>query len=341
MKQLMAEILVIVCLALPATAAVRYIATDLGTLGGANSFSTALNNKGQVVGYSETLTGTTSFIWQSQSQMLTLGDSLVSQAYGLNDSGWVVGAVVLPCNGMRAALWCGDNSIRILSGLGGSFSYATSVNNRGEVAGTAAVSYGNWSLAHASLWHDDQVIDLGTLGGWTSHAFAINNSSQIVGEADLSSGTSHATLWESDVPIDLGTLPGGTFSRACDINNIGVIAGFSATSSGTLHATLWRDGTVNDLGAFGGKSWATAINDRGQIVGYAETSMGFRGVVWQNGQIVDINTFLAAGSNVSIITCDDINNRGQIVGRGYRNGSVHAYLLMPIVTVKATKKSLN
>src|SRR5947199_10434111 len=75
---------------------------DLGTLGGTHSYGYAINDNGQVVGYSR-LPGDTSyhaFLWSggSMTDMGTLGGKS-SYAYGIDNSGRVVGKSLVTGNG--------------------------------------------------------------------------------------------------------------------------------------------------------------------------------------------------------------------------------------------------
>ncbi|HYP26350.1 MAG TPA: HAF repeat-containing protein, partial [Blastocatellia bacterium] len=75
--------------------------------------------------------------------------------------------------------------------------------------------------------------------------------------------------------VNLGTLPGRRFSIAKDISNRGQIVGSGTFNAGEEddHALLWEDGRIIDLGTLGGgRSFAEAINERGQIVGDSRTA---------------------------------------------------------------------
>ena len=155
------------------------------------------------------------------------------------------------------------------------------------------------------------ITDLGTLAGrGTSFANGVNNRGQVVGVSSTRDGSSHAFLWQDGKMRDLGTLPGSrTGSRAAAINDRGQIAGTSwGTNRWTTHAVLWENGTVHDLGTLGGKwSYATAINNRGQVVGVSATNDGeWHGFLWQNGRMRDIDDFRPSATN----------DRGQVVGLG-------------------------
>lgn len=110
-----------------------------------------------------------------------------------------------------------------LGDLGGNYSFAQDVNDRGSVVGYSETS---WGADHAFLWRRGRMIDLGTLGGRSSYATAINNRGEVVGYSDTGSGLLHGFLWRRGRMVDLGTLTGGPYdsSLACDINNRGVVA---------------------------------------------------------------------------------------------------------------------
>ena len=80
---------------------------------------------------------------------------------------------------------------------------------------------------------------------------------------------------------DLGTLPGGYYSFATAINLRGQIAGVSennridpAFGYPEFRAVLWENGRIRDLGTLGGtSSFATSMNDWGQVIGPALDSI--------------------------------------------------------------------
>src|SRR5579872_4657360 len=67
--------------------------TQLGTLGGANSYATAVNDSGEVVGHANTASGYDNAFLEIGGVMQDLGtlDGGCSYAYGINDSGLIVG----------------------------------------------------------------------------------------------------------------------------------------------------------------------------------------------------------------------------------------------------------
>jgi probable HAF family extracellular repeat protein len=104
--------------------------------------------------------------------------------------------------------------------------------------------------------------------------------------------------------------------------------GASKTAQGDkLHAFLWEDGTMTDLGTLGtGESYAWAINNRGQITGYSDTSKGqTHAFLWEGGVMTDLGTL---GGKYSFAYA--INDHGQVVGASYTTSRAeHACLWSP------------
>ena len=81
--------------------------TDLGTLGKGSSYAWAINNLGQIAGYSDTAQGEThAVLWQDggMTDLGTLGGKW-SFAYALNNRGQVVGASYTDAVSEHACLW--------------------------------------------------------------------------------------------------------------------------------------------------------------------------------------------------------------------------------------------
>jgi len=118
------------------------------------------------------------------------------------------------------------------------------------------------------------------------------------------------------------------------INERGQIVGTSATKSGKPHAFQWKNGRMRDLGAFGPKwrTGATAVNSRGQVIGYAFEELGSEpkdwpehAFVWEHGRLRDLGTGTSSGFGVSEAL--DINESGQIAGVVATDPTTwHAYL---------------
>jgi probable HAF family extracellular repeat protein len=135
--------------------------------------------------------------------------------------------------------------------------------------------------------------------------------------------------------IDLGNLGSTQFNIAFGINNRGQVVGQSGlTGDMAFHAFLWQDGAMTDLGTLPGDvySWAETVNNQGQAVGTSfDADDNPHPFIWQKRIITDLNTLIDPNSPWVLLEALGNNDRGQIVGYGYRIdiGEVHAYVATP------------
>ena len=96
---------------------------------------------------------------------------------------------------------------------------------------------------------------------------------------------------------------------ASDINEHGVVAGSAPDGEGGSQAAVWRRGKVHRLPDHGAvASAAVAINDRGELVGYADGAP----VVWRHHRMITLHR-----TGYHLDYPQDINNRGAAVGSGF------------------------
>ncbi len=317
-----------------------YTVTDLGTLPGASlSQARAINDAAEIVGLcdSAVLGETRSFIWKSGSmlELGTLGGALfgipITEAWGMNDAGDIVGFSYTPAGDLRAFRSVGG-VMTDLGTLGGDDSLARGVNNLGVVVGLAKTAANAINYA-AFRWESGVMTNLGTLaGGAGAVAYDINTAGQIVGGSGVAGGNFHAFLYSAGTMTDLGTL-GGTQSWGNAINDNGMVVGASNLASGSGHAFLWTSvGGMVDLGTFGGPfSSAQDVNNVGQIVGSADIASGSsRAFVYDavNG-MQNLNDLIGDGTGWVLTSTIGINDDGQIAGTGQHNGETRAFLLTP------------
>jgi len=305
--------------------------TDLGTLGGPDSFVSVANHtvseKDVVAGYSETSISDPNqenfcnpnftnnlvclpFIWENgvMTALPTLGGTN-GQAFGINNRGQIAGQAEGPnpdpCSPfaleVKPVVWRGGQIQQVLPPFGGSAAVANAINDNGDAVGISGCITGN---LYAVMWRHGSPIDLGSLGGAAGNfAFDINNRGQVIGQSDLPGDTlHHGFLWQNGAMADLGNLPGLPTSQAAGINNQGQIVGFSQDASGdddTAVAVLWQNGTITDLNTLipANSSLflmeAVAINDHGQIAGWGRLSNG------------EIRPFLLTPCNEADQGCED------------------------------------
>lgn len=218
----------------------------------------------------------------------------------------------------------------------------------------------NATQNHKTKHHHYQLMDIGTFGGPSSYLYlppfprggVLNNRGTVVGFADTATNDplcffspdcyyTRGYQLQNGVRTDLSLLPGGFNSQGNWVSASGLIAGVADNGQPdplggipVLHGVLYESGGITDLGTLEGGyfSFASAVNNQGEVVGLAENAIpdansmvtGYlyqsRGFYWKNGVMQDIGT-LPGGNDAQAAL---INERGQVVGWSYTNSAPSA-----------------
>jgi len=242
-----------------------------------------------------------------------------------------------------------EYAVANLPSLGGTVSSGNSLNDLGWASGTSNLP--GDTTQHATLWLRGSRIDLGTLGGPNSgviwpvkndrgliSGIAETNEPDPLGERWSCSAffpsrtgkTCRGVVWEGRSIRALPTL-GGNNGFATGSNNQRQVVGWTET---TMHdptcvppqvlqfrAVIWGPGRaqIEALPSLPGDSVAsaTAINDRGQVVGISgicDRAVGRfsarHAVLWENGTVSDIGNLGGVAWNTPMA----INEWGDVAG---------------------------
>lgn len=220
-------------------------ATDLGALlGRGDSLAVAINDSGQIAGYSYNnpdYGGFRAVRWNGTT-VIDLGTAGLdhSLAHGINNAGQVVGVAYNEANTVaKAMLWNGTAAIELDAQGGDAWAYA--INDAGQVVGVSACK-GCDTEYYATIWDGNTMTKLDSLGV-SSRALAINDSGHVVGNAQFAEGGSSAFLWNGTTMLDLNDVlnnaDGIVLQNAKGINNSGwiVAEGYHSSFRGS-HAFL-------------------------------------------------------------------------------------------------------
>lgn len=271
------------------------------------------------------------------------------------------------CVMTTSAAMAGSYQVRNLGSLGGTSSAGISINRLGLVSGYANLA-GDQSM-HATLWLNGAPLDLGTLGGANSGVTwpVKNDYGVLVGIAEtaqldplgenwscsaffptVTGHTCRGFVWRWGHMHALPTL-GGNNGFAAGANDLGQIVGWAEN---TVHdptcdpaskqvlqfkPVVWwpDDEDIQALPLIGSDTSgaATAVNDRGQVVGISglcDQAVGrysaIHAVLWQNHRAIDLGNLGGVAWNTPMA----INEFGVVVGfanvpGGRSAGSFHAH----------------
>ncbi len=338
----------------------RYQIVDLTSLaeplGVVQSEARSVNASGQAVGF-EALPdfaergilwdagGAAQFLHALQGDNSTIGIEIEDDAAVLGLSELVevepCGPLICIFETQKATMWQG-NTLLDLNDLvtGGDTSFALEFawdrNGAGNIIGWGSDINGPPFTPRGFLLDSGGLV---TNLGLLARPVAINEIGQVVG---WGGGQDHAYLWDDGALVALHDDPaiGGVTSRAWDINDSGLIVGevqFEISDPEEPAAWIGRSPIklVPELARPQGV--ATAVNSLGQAVGFYinldDLNDTWHGFIWERGVRTDLLDLVPPEEGWQILYAFDINDRGQIVGGGLRNGQLgRAFIMTPIAT---------
>jgi probable HAF family extracellular repeat protein len=201
--------------------------------------------------------------------------------------------------------------------LQSTFSRGFGLNNAGVVAGSVKKPDGTivaFTATGQNIWYSDEPV---ASDGLPVIRFSVNDRGEVAGHKIVPGGIA-PVVWKKGQAHDLELLPGYQYGEVFDINTSGQMVGESLNGNyaapTSYRATVFSlDGDAIDLGTLGGNiASAIGINDKGEIVGFAEaTTPGqTRAFLYKDGSMSELGTLGGPWSNANAI-----NNRSEIVGR--------------------------
>lgn len=304
-----------------------YSITDLGLgPGGDWPRAIAINEKGVAVG---TVDGRAMRYDGSLQTLPGPSDFSGGVAKGINDgTPEIIAGQVVPLGGgeSKASLWIDGEYVDLHKQLNASYSWAVDVNDQGIVFGKAD----NKPFRFNTVTKEIEILSISDPAFW---AQAINTHGNVVGWTILPGSLGAALLYDSTAHL-LPT-PGDLASNVrLDINDSNVVVGTYGT---TPHAFLYDPTTTESIDIHPSSfqmSYATSINNQKQVVGTAINNLDHWATIWTpDDGTRKLNKLLTDKlSGWDLLEAYDINDKGQIVGRGTFNGQLRAFLLTAVET---------
>jgi probable HAF family extracellular repeat protein len=249
----------------------------------------------------------------------------------------VLAPILVQAQKQHAFIWSSATGMQDIGTLGGDSSYATGINDRGQVVGWSYLA--DNTTSHGFIWTlVGGMVDLGKPNGPWSQAFAINSAGELTGQV----------AWLGPLGLPFYWSPGSRFEligkRSQEDNDFGFaindfseVTGQFYTSDDVVHAFVWSPklGEPVPIGTLPGglHTVGNAISNRHHITGTGSTGMAtYDAFVWskENG-MRDIGAVVGG----SYTAGEGINDRDEVVGIGFDNaGRILGFYWSPSTGMK-------
>lgn len=196
-------------------------------------------------------------------------------ATGINEWGEIAGYAFVPGEKTRAVRWDIAGRVHDLGSLGGSYSEATAINDRGTVIGRATDEAGSWKGVSAPRGKKFKALPSQGVG---ARSVSVNNADVVVGNVK-----DHAVRWDANTTTELEVLRGTGRVFVKGINDAGTGVGTSDEFAVTWDAR--GRVTALPLPADVDRTQPIAINAAGSVAGDVGSSRNWpvrwRAVIWR------------------------------------------------------------
>ncbi|SHN06265.1 hypothetical protein [Cryptosporangium aurantiacum] len=245
----------------------------------------------------------------------------------LNDRGELVGTVNrwIPTSHREQPFVWRKGVLTLLDKGGWTYGEAVAINNRGQVLGTGRTE--PLRVDNVILWDaQGNPTKLNATEDGDSRAYDLNDRGDALVRLENSLG-----IWRAGRFTPIPEPEGRRFTEPATLNERGWAVGRSDLDEGHGRIDTWVwDGTrrwdiTSPLGGSHDSTVATALNVRGQVVGYSVTVEGNPGVswLWQRGRLTKLT---APGGDFSPVDLDD---HGRILGTVTSGTSRHVVIREP------------
>ena len=255
--------------AVGAANATEYNITTINLTAYANNyFVSGINNDGDVVGFYGPSTNYAGFLWKNNA-FTSISDSNYTSTsiFGINDAGKMAGTY------SNTGFTYQNGTFTPVTPFPSPPPYvdAGGINNSGQIVGSYANASGPYN---GYLLSGTEVTTLtGPEATGDTYAFGINDLGQVVGSFQGADNNWFGYKYADGIYSTFSVTQAipGEFYAVLGINNSGVIVGNYSGSDNNMHGFIYVDGISTTLDFPGARyTWATGINDLGQIVGTYE-----------------------------------------------------------------------